>query len=59
MKMVHLNKSRDKKKLHPWMQDAKLLEKEEKGKAIDEYKKILSAYPQTEEAYDRIMILFR
>jgi len=59
MKTTHLNKSPDKKKLHLWMQDARQLEKDDKEKAIVEYKKILSAYPLTEEAYDRIMVLFR
>jgi hypothetical protein len=59
MKTNQLNKGPEKKKLHPWMQDVRQLEKDDKEKAIVEYKKILSTYPLTEEAYDRIMILFR
>jgi hypothetical protein len=58
VKTVHLNKT-PKKKLHPWMQETRLLEKADKEKAIAEYKNILSVYPLSEEAYDRIMILFR
>jgi hypothetical protein len=50
---------KDKKKLVPWLDKTRLLEKEDKEEAIKEYKKIASTYPLNEEVYDRLMILYR
>ena len=49
----------EKKKLVPWLEETKNLEKEDKESAVREYKRIASAYPLSEQVYDRMMILFR
>jgi tetratricopeptide (TPR) repeat protein len=59
MKTDYPNSDKDKKKLVPWLDKTRLLEKEDKEQAIKEYKKIASTYPLNEEVYNRLMILFR
>ena len=54
-----LNPDENKKKLVPWLEETRELEKEDKETAVKEYKKIASAYPLSEQVYDRLMILFR
>jgi hypothetical protein len=49
----------EKKKLVPWLEETRNLEKEDKEMAVKEYKRIASAYPLSEQVYDRLMILFR
>ncbi|HEY2349583.1 MAG TPA: hypothetical protein VGH64_11220 [Puia sp.] len=46
-------------KLIPWLGEAGDLEKQDKEEAVNEYKKIASAYPLNEKVYDRLMILYR
>lgn len=59
MKAIH--SAIEKKSLHlvEWLNEAKHLEEEDKQAAVKEYKKIALAYPVSEKAYDRLMILFR
>jgi hypothetical protein len=49
----------EKKKLVPWLEETRNLEKEDKKMAVKEYKRIASVYPLSEQVYDRLMILFR
>jgi len=42
-----------------WLHEARQMEEENKLDAVKEYKKIALAYPVSEKAYDRLMILFR
>ena len=46
-------------KLVPWLVEAGVLEKENKEKAVNEYKRIAAVYPLNEKVYDRLMILYR
>ncbi len=59
MKTIALNKDVEKKQLSEWLREAKDLEKEDQERAVREYKKITAAYPTSEMAYDRLMILYR
>jgi tetratricopeptide (TPR) repeat protein len=57
--MANRADDKDKKKLIPWLDKTRLLEKEDREQAIKEYKKIASTYPLNEEVYNRLMILYR
>ncbi len=59
MKTIPLYKDVEKKQLSEWLKEAKDLEKDDQEQAIAEYKKITAAYPTSEKAYDRLMVLFR
>jgi hypothetical protein len=59
MKTAHLNREGVKKPLTEWLRETSAMEKEDKTLAITEYKKIAVAYPASERAYDRLMILYR
>ncbi len=58
-KIRKLNPDDGMKKLNPWLEETRELEKEDKEEAVKEYKRIASAYPWNEQVYDRLMILFR
>jgi hypothetical protein len=59
MKAIH--KAIEKKNMHlvDWLNEARQLEEDNKQEALKEYKKIALAYPVSEKAYNRLMILFR
>jgi tetratricopeptide (TPR) repeat protein len=59
MKTAHLNREGIKRPLTEWLKESGALEKEDKGQAISEYKKIAAFYPTSEHPYDRLMILYR
>jgi tetratricopeptide (TPR) repeat protein len=59
MKTAHLNREGVKKPLTEWLRESGALEKDDKERAIAEYKKIAAAYPASEHTYDRLMILYR
>jgi hypothetical protein len=46
-------------KLNDWLKTARMMEKENSEAAVKEYKRINVAYPTSETAYDRLMILYR
>lgn len=42
-----------------WLKETREIEMEDPGFAEGEYKKMIRAYPLKEEAYDRLMIIYR
>jgi hypothetical protein len=46
-------------KLIPWLRETRDMEKQDREAAVKEYKQIATAYPLSEEVYDRLMILYR
>ena len=59
MKAGRQNKDHNNKKISIWLHETRLMEEKDKEAAILEYKKIISDHPSHEEAYDRLMILYR
>jgi hypothetical protein len=59
MKGIHTAIEKKGLSLVEWLKEARQLEEEDKQRAIKEYKKIALAYPVSEKAYNRLMILFR
>jgi tetratricopeptide (TPR) repeat protein len=59
MKAVHHKLAKKDIPLVQWLAETRLLEKDEKEQAVREYKQIVLTYPGNENAYNRLMILFR